>query len=48
MAVQQSLPLHGVVGGKEVGLKVACDLDFLSDRVGRNIDVLFSKTGNAI
>ena len=32
--------LHGVVGGRNVGLKPNSDLSILSDSVSRNVEVL--------
>ena len=41
--VSQDIPMYGVVGGMEVGIKPNCDLDLLTDKVKRNIDVMFNK-----
>ena len=41
--INQDIPLYGVVGGMEVGIKPNCDLTLLTDKVKRNIDVMFIK-----
>ena len=41
--VTQDIPMYGVVGGMEVGIKPNCDLNLLTDKVRRNIDVMFIK-----
>ena len=41
--INQDIPLYGVVGGMEVGMKPNCDLNLLTDKVKRNIDVMFIK-----
>ena len=46
ITINSDIPLHGVVGGVEVGMKPNCDLGLLSDSVKRNIDVMFMKNGN--
>jgi len=40
------LPLCGVVGGMDVGLKASCDLQLLTQRVSKNIDVMFINGGH--
>ena len=39
------LPLCGVVGGLNTGLKASCDLGLLTQRVSRNLDVMFINGG---
>jgi len=46
IAVNSDIPLHGVVGGMDVGMKPSCDLGLLSDSVRRNIDIMFIQNGH--
>lgn len=41
--IMSDIPMHGVVGGMEVGIRPNCDLNLLTDNVKRNIDVMFIK-----
>jgi len=41
--INSDIPLYGVVGGMEVGIRPNCDLNLLTDNVRSNIDVMFIK-----